>query len=117
MPTENIRSEPESERDEMMGYAKSIPGAVQKAQVVTDKLGEEERRRKKIQQGIQILIWALFVFVVVIELTLAVNLSIGVARLDIEQLIVMSAQMTQLAIIDKLLIVALLGTVVFEKRE
>jgi len=101
----------------MMGYVKSIPGAVQKAQVVADKLGEEERRRKKIQQGIQILIWTLFLFVVVIELTLAVNLSIGVARIDIEQLIVMSAQMTQLAIIDKLLIVALLGTVVFEKRE
>ncbi|MFW9976238.1 MAG: hypothetical protein ACFFDQ_13285 [Candidatus Thorarchaeota archaeon] len=117
MPTEDIQSEPELEKDKMMGYVKSIPGAVQKAQVVTDKLGEEERRRKKIQQGIQILIWVLFLSVVIIELTLAVNLSIGVARLDIEQLIVMSAQMTQLAIIDKLLIVALLGTVVFEKRE
>lgn len=117
MPTEYIQREPESEKDEKMGYVKSIPDAVQKAQVVTDKLGEEERRRKKIQQGIQILIWTLFLFVVVIELTLAVNLSIGVARIDIEQLIVMSAQMTQLAIIDKLLIVALLGTVVFEKRE
>lgn len=117
MPTEDIQHEPESEKDEMMGYVKSIPGAVQKAQVVTDKLGEEERRRKKIKQGIQVLIWVLFLFVVVIELTLAVNLSIGVTRLDIEQLIAMSVQMTQLAIIDKLLIVALFGTVVFEKRE
>ncbi|MFW9910237.1 MAG: hypothetical protein ACFFEF_16895 [Candidatus Thorarchaeota archaeon] len=124
MPPENIEHERKPESDIMIGYVKAIPGALEKAKVVTDGLGGEEIARKGKQQGISKkmqnirgLTLFILIAVVVIELILAANLSTGVTRLDIEQLKVMTAQMSWLAIIDKLLIVALFATIVFEKRE
>jgi hypothetical protein len=64
-------------------------------------------------QNIRTVLWLVFVFVVVMELVLMFRIGGADASMSLEQL----AAVSWLSIIDKLLIVTLFGTFVFEKQE
>ena len=68
-------------------------------------------------QNIRTVLWLVFLFVVVMELVLMFRIGSPDASLSIEQLAAITTQMLWLGIIDKLLIVALFGTFVFETKE
>ena len=71
----------------------------------------------KMMQNIRTVLWLVFLFVVVMELVLMFRIGSPDASLSIEQLAAITTQMLWLGIIDKLLIVALFGTFVFETKE
>ena len=68
-------------------------------------------------QNIRTVLWLVFLFVVVMELVLMFRIGSPDASLSIEQLAAITTQMLWLGIIDKLLIVTLFGTFVFETKE
>jgi hypothetical protein len=70
----------------------------------------------KMMQNIRTVLWLVFVSVVVMELVLMFRISSGDAIYSLEQLAALTTQMLWLGIIDKLLIVALFGTFVFETQ-
>lgn len=67
-------------------------------------------------QNIRTLLWLIFVFVVVIELVVVLQLATGAASLTLGQLALITQNALLLGIFDKVLIVALFGTFVFEKQ-
>ena len=71
----------------------------------------------KMMQNIRTVLWLVFLFVVVMELVLMFRIGSPDASLSIEQLAAITTQMLWLGIIDKLLIVTLFGTFVFETKE
>lgn len=68
-------------------------------------------------QNIRTLLWLIFVFVVVIELVVVLQLATGAASLTLGQLALITQNALLLGIFDKVLIVALFGTFVFEKQD
>jgi hypothetical protein len=70
----------------------------------------------KMMQNIRTVLWLVFVSVVVMELVLMFRISSGDAIYSLEQLAALTTQMLWLGTIDKLLIVALFGTFVFETQ-
>ncbi len=67
----------------------------------------------KMMQNIRTVLWLVFVFVVVIELVLMFR----TGGADVSVALLQLAAVSWLGIIDKLLIVALFGTFVFETKE
>jgi hypothetical protein len=67
----------------------------------------------KMMQNIRTVLWLVFVFVVVMELVLMFRIGSADVSIALAQL----AAISWLGIIDKLLIVALFGTFVFETQD